>query len=264
MHIQLKLISLLTLTVLPVALPAQNPGQRISVTVTIDSVSVRGDTIGVAAKVTNAPSSQESLWSYYVDEPSGIVAIRRPSAPAGTKWYQSTNYRGRPMATWDVLGTQLAPGNTGPQLYFESIGLPGILSYWAGGKFALPTDVDKPDELIVTDALTTEMVTGKTVGVNPWPIDRSAAGLLARLRTLTQSSCDTPLSWISDSNLCTQLLSDLDAAESYRASGQTSQAKGALTHYSGLLGTPTSYSTGVNSSAFWLLRVNADIINGML
>lgn len=241
----------------------QNPGQKVNVDIGVDSVVLRGDTVGVFSKITNGASSQEALSSYYVDEPSGVVAIRRPTSP-GTKWYPNNNFRSRPMATWDVLGTQLAPGGTSPQLYFESIGLPGILPYWAGGKFALSTDEDLPDSVLVTDPLSTEMVSGKTVGVDPWPIDRSPAGLLSRLRTLTQSTCAAPLAWITDSNLCGQLLTDVDSADSYRAAGQTTQAKTTLSHFVSLLGSPGAYASGVKSSAFWLLRTNAEIINAMM
>jgi len=168
------------------------------------------------------------------------------------------------MAVWSVLGNQLAPNAASPQLFFESIGVPGIVQYWAGGKFPLPTNEDATDSALVNDPSTTEMITGSTVGVSPWPVDRTPAGLLARLRTLTRSTCSAPLRWLTDSSLCTQLLSDIDQADAYRSAGQTAEAKRTLTHYSGLLGSANSYAPGVTSSAYWLLKVNADIINAML
>lgn len=261
-----KLIAVLTSLVVlgPGVLFAQNPGQRISIGIDLNSVTIRGDTIGVASTVTNLGTSQESLLSYLVDVPSGVINIRTPAPVAN--WYASTDFRARPMAVWDILEQQIGPGSATPELYFESIGVPGILTYWAGGKFARSADEDAPDSSLVVDPLTVEMITGKTVGVDPWPVDRSPAGLLTRLRSLTQWSCDPPLIWIADSNLCAQLLGDVDQAKAYNASGQAVQARSSLDHYILLLSgsSPAPYAEGVNSSGYWLLKPNAEIIKGML
>jgi hypothetical protein len=61
------------------------------------------------------------------------------------------------------------------------------------------------------------MINGKTVGVEPWPPDRTAKALLARLRALSQTSCGSPLKWITSSALCTKLIGYLDQADTYRA-----------------------------------------------
>jgi hypothetical protein len=90
--------------------------------------------------------------------------------------------------------------------------------------------------------------------------DRSIQALIARLRTLSQTVCAAPLNWITNATLCSQLISDLDAAEGFRATGATSQVQSTLDHYKSLLGTSTSFATGVNSAAYWMLSANADII----
>jgi hypothetical protein len=248
----------------PLRLGAQNPGQRIVLQVEPRSITIRGDTVGVVAAVTNLATSQESLLSYLVDAPSGIVSINRPNPTA--RWYASTDFRDRPMAVWDILGQQLTPGETSPDLYFESIGVPGILTYWAGGKFPRSNNEDLPDSVLVTDPLVTEMISGKTVGVSPWPIDRTPGGLLSRLRSLTQSSCTTPLLWITDSNLCGQLTNDVDQAEGYRANGQMTEARAVLDHFASLLSGSVAgtFATGVTGSGYWLLKPNSEIIKNML
>ena len=261
---RLPFLNIVFCLLLPTALMGQNPGQRITVSIQLDSVTIRGDTIGVASVVSNLSSSQESLLSYLVDAPSGVISIRRPSP--SSNWYASTNFRARPMAVWDILEQQIAPGAATPELYFESIGVPGILTYWSGGKFQRSDDEDAPDSVLVIDPLTVEMTTGKTVGVDPWPVDRTAAGLLTRLRTLTQATCSAPLLWITDSNLCSQLLSDIDQADAYRSSGQAAQARTTMDHYILLLtgSSPPPYAQGVSSSGYWLLTPNAQIIKSIL
>jgi hypothetical protein len=162
------------------------------------------------------------------------------------------------MAVWDLLGTQLPPGGVTPDLSFEAIGLPGISTFWAGGKFKLPSDEDAA-ESEVDDPLANEMIHGLTVGVERAPTDGTPQALLKRLGNLTGLSCKAPTLWISDASLCTQLVSDLAGAEALSSRGQPAQAKEAVLHYISLLGDPRA--AAVNNSAYWLLKSNAEIIN---
>jgi hypothetical protein len=169
------------------------------------------------------------------------------------------------MAGWSFKSSYLAPGATTPQLHFEAVGLPGIRTYWAGGYYPLP---DLSDELVtdstaLADPFVTNMVNGKTVGVDPWPNDRSAQALLARLRVLTLNTCATPTFWITDNGLCSQLVGDLDEAEGFRASGQVSQARDAIAAFNSRLDSGSAAGT-VKPSALWLLKANANIISAIL
>jgi hypothetical protein len=240
----------------------RKPGQRISVDIQIRSVTFRADTVAITYRVKNLEGSEEALLSFLVDAPSGVVSIGTPNPKRS--WSASTDFRQRPMAIWDLLGRQLPPGGVTPDLFFEAIGLPGISTYWAGGKFKLPTEEDAADTA-VDDPLTNEMINGVTVGVEPSPADRSPAALLKRLRTLTNSSCTAPMLWINDKSLCSRLLSALDRAEISRSSRQPTQMKEALAEYSALL-TALSGDTRVasTSAAYWLLKSNAEIIKGSL
>lgn len=239
---------------------AQNPGQRITVDVQLTSVIVRGDTIGITSTVKNLANSQESMVRYAIDAPTGVVLINTPNPELD--WITFPDFRGRPMAFWGILSL-VPPNSMTPPLYFESIGLPGIQSFWVGGKYPLPSREDTPDSAPIPDPLVGAMITGKTVGVEVFPADRTPQGLLARLRTLTQTSCGSPLLWITDSALCTQLIADIDQAESYRSNGQNTLAKDVLTHYEGLLLSGRTAGT-VSSSGYWLLKPNASIINSNL
>jgi hypothetical protein len=159
------------------------------------------------------------------------------------------------------LHDYVAASTTTPVIHYEAVGVPGILAFWAGGYFPVPVGGDEAetDSTSAPDPFVTQMITGQTVGVEPWPTDRSAQALLARLKTLSQTSCAAPLSWITDSTLCTQLTADLDQAETYRAAGQTSDAASTLNDYKSHLSTGSSNGT-VKSPAFWLLTANADIV----
>ena len=165
------------------------------------------------------------------------------------------------MALWIILDL-LRPGSTTPQLYFEAVGLPGILTYWAGGDFPPPPVDDASDAKPPPDLLATEMINGKTVGVEPWPPDRTAKALLARLRSLSQRSCGSPLKWITTSALCAKLIEYLDQADTYRALGETIQAKSSLTSYISALSGKASgaFASGVTASGYWLLKPNASIV----
>lgn len=201
------ILSTVLLLVTAPAAQSQNPGQHVKVNVTLVSTVVRGDTIGIRYTVQSTTASTEKLVSFFVDAPSRVVKIP-PPAPV-IEWSTDSLWVGRPIAQWIILNL-LNPGSTTPQLYFESVGLPGILTYWAGGDFAPAPVDDAADAQPRPDLLATEMINGKTVGVDPWPANRSPQSLLSRLRSLTQSSCAPTLLWVTSSSLCTKLLGYVD------------------------------------------------------
>ena len=228
-------------------------------------IVVRGDTVGVRAVIHNSTTSLESLLRYVVDVPGGVSAIQTPLPTM--LWDAVTKVGDRPVASW-TTGELIAPGASSPDLYFESVGLPAVATYWAGGDYQYPSydSGENSDTVTFADPLAKAMVAGKAIGVEPWLGARTASALLARLRLVTTSVCNAPLTWISNGDLCVQLLADLDQAEVYRAAGQQSDARGTLAHYKGLLEGPQpgTFASGVNSSGYWLLKANADIVIGLL
>lgn len=242
------------------SLNAQNPGTQLTVDVTVSSVVVRGDTIGITYLVTNRPTSHDSLGNFVVDAPAGVT--RMPTPQPDSDYLAMGTYQGRPVANWSFLGL-LAPSASSAPLYYESVGVPDVVTDWAAGNFPLP--VEGPADTLPDDILRFNSILGKTVGVVAWPTDRTPAALLSRLRTLTQSICGAPLTWITDANLCTQLVSDLDQAETARANGQANDAKTILDHFMSLVAGPNgTYASGVTSPGYWVLVSNATIVkNGL-
>ena len=238
---------------------SQNAGQHVKVIVTPVSTAVRGDTTGISYTVRSTTASTEKLVAFFVDAPARVLRIP-PPAPV-SDWSTDSLWVGRPMAQWTILNL-LNPGSTTPRLYFESVGLPGILTYWAGGDFPPPPVDDAADGKPPSDLLASEMIHGKTVGVDPWPANRTPKALVARLRALTTTSCAAPLKWLKSSALCTKLVGYLDQAEANRAAGNVTSAKSFMAIYiKSLSGESASgFATGVTSSGFWLLKPNADII----
>ena len=91
------------------------------------------------------------------------------------------------VAEW--VGGIIPPGSSTPELHFDAVGLPGIVTYWAGGIFVFPSRDEENNNSPEPDPLATEMINGQTVGVDSWPADRTAKALIARLRRLTQRTC---------------------------------------------------------------------------
>jgi hypothetical protein len=255
-------LTLIFLALLPPGLLAQVPGTRLTIDASVTSITLRGDTTHVAYVLSSRPESQDSLFAFIVDAPAHVTSI----TPPNSLWVVDSLVRGtQPAAFWGILNP-LPPGATSPAIAFESVGIPGIMTSWAQGNWPLPTCCDDDPPSSGEDPIVTRSVSVSVVGVEPWPSDRSAQSLLARLRTLTQTSCASPLSWITDAALCSQLVSDIDAAESYRASGQNAQAQSSLDHYSGLISSPDPGvpATGVKNAAYWLLNSNIQVVKSSL
>ena len=242
-------------------LEGQVPGTRLSVDVTVNSVVMRSDTVVVAYSVHNHSTSQDSLFTFTVAAPALVIHIT-PPAPDSV-WKADTFLSGdQRIAQWVTLDL-LAPGATSPLLSFEAVGLPGIVTHRAEGGWPLPECCDDDSSASgATYTLAARSVQGSTVGVEVLAANQSAQSLLARLRELTQTACGSPLFWITSSSLCTELVQDLDASESFRASGAVIQAQNSLIHYSNLLSGPDpgTFAPGVTSPAYWLLRTNAEIV----
>jgi hypothetical protein len=241
-------------------LQAQLPGTRLAVGVQVNIIVLRGDTTSVAYVLSNGADSQDSLFTFIVDAPARVSYIPRPQ-PDSIWMVDSLIHETEPAAFWSKLDL-LPPSSSTVPISFESVGLPGVVSDWVQGHWPIPTCCDDDSAGSGEDIFVTRTIQGKTVGVEPWPLDRSAQALLARLRTLTQTSCASPLLWITDTGLCGQLVTDLDSAEAYRASGAYAQARTTMDQYSALLNGPDpgTFASGVTSPAFWLLKSNGDIV----
>ncbi len=243
------------------ALLTATPGKGLAVDVTVKSLILRGDTVGITYALYIRPESRDSLSVFAVDAPAGVTSIPNPQPK--TKWWVSPRFQGEDIAYWASLGS-LPPATTGVPLYFESVGLPSIVTHWTVGHFPVPEG--EGDDTTSHNSLRDNAVKGKTVGVERFASDRTPQALLTRLRSLTQATCTSPLLWVTDSLLCGKLLSAIDQAVTDHSSGRTAETKRSLDHYRGFLAVQRqgALPERVTSAAFWLLRSNADIIGNML
>jgi hypothetical protein len=244
-----------------VSLQAQ---QNLAVDVRVTSASRAGDTTVLSYVVANSPNSQERLFRFIVDGPAPVVRIDTP-APAES-WLTSTRQKGLSVAAWGILGSIVPPGSSSPALTFGAIGLPTVVTYWATGHFrprpyqALEEGTQPP---AARDAIAAGSVSGKTVGVEPFPADLTPANLLIRLRGLTDQACDS-LAWIGSTTVCSSLRGNVDRASQALAQGDTGGARSELTSFVAELDSQHGTSLPVNDSAYWLLKVNAEFITGRL
>lgn len=179
------------------------------------SLEVHGDTVRIAYRVMNAPMSTSKLFEFTVDAPAPALRVEAP--PRTSQWFivTATDY-GRSVANWGFLGSSLPPGKASPLLAFSARGLPGIVEYW-GTPWEAPDTVDVGDDVppsvrgestgprgpgnFATDS-------GLTVGIVPFPSDRSRAALLMRLKGLEQVACAR--GWIDNLGVCTSLRVKID------------------------------------------------------
>jgi hypothetical protein len=242
-------------------LNAQTPGTRLVVDVTVKSLVVQGDTMVLTYSLYNRSTSHDSLYTFTVDAPARVKSITTPQPQ--TKYDADSIYRGRSVADWAFLSL-LPPGANSVALTFQSVGVPTIVSDWAGGNY--PLLEENAADSTYDDPLKYRTVSGKTVGVEPWPSDRTPKALIARLRSLTRTSCAPPLKWITASSLCTELIASLDQAETNRTARDVNKSKSAVASYIKLLSGKTAgtFAAGVTNPAYWLLKSNAEIVASKL
>ncbi len=233
------------------------PGTNITVAVGVTAVAMRGDTADVTYSLGNQATSIEQLFQFTVDAPAHVFRLSLPQ-PQGD-WVTGVAYRGRSVARWTVLGDQLAPGEGAPPLVLTAIGLPTLVTYWVRGYTPPSTDIPS-DTVPVSDPLTANSVADTTVGVEPFPTDRSAGGLLVRLHGLVDQTCGTALAWITSSTVCSSLGGKLDTASQRLSQADTTGAQTQIQSFLTELGAQHGTGLPVNDSAYWLLKVNAEYI----
>ena len=239
------------------------PGKGLAVSVDVKNVVIRSDTTGVTYVVSLGPDSRDSLATFVVDAPSGVLTIRRPE-PARDWFVRRPTPSANNLAYWARLGG-LPPGDDTAPLYFEGLGVPGIVTYWSAGRVPIPEGEGEGDDSTTREPWREDAVSGKTDGVEPFPEDRTARGWLIRLRSLTMASCGSSLAWIADQSLCGRLLGQVDSAEAYRAAGAKGQAEDALDGFRKLLtGGGVGPAAGVTTAAYWLLTSTAAITKDLI
>jgi hypothetical protein len=248
----------------PAAVIAQGaPGTNIDIAVVVAAVSLRGDTTEITYVLRNEPRSAEQLFHFTVDAPSPVLRISIPQPKED--WLTNTRYRSRSVAEWAVLGEQLQPGEVSPTLSFTARGLPAIVTYWVRGYAPPPILKGGEDTLPPTDPLVENSIGGSTVGIAPFPQDRRPGTLLTRLLSLTDESCG-PRSWIASVTVCSSLRRKLERAREAVVTTNHGKAHAPLQDFlKELRAHHGPAGTGhVTDNAFWLLKVNAEFVSGLI
>lgn len=260
-----RLAIAVALTVPSVARGQGVPGTNLTVDIRVSAITMRGDTTGVHYRLWNHLDSREDLFGFTVDAPGPVVRIPRPEPRAD--WIVGTNYRGRSVADWGTLGRVLPPGAESPDLWFEAVGLPGVVTAWIGGYFPPPplTAADTNPVVRPSDPLVESSIRGSTLGVVPKPADSSPEGLILRLRALVDTSC-ADLGWITNRGVCNSLRGKLERASASLAGGRREAAAGQLRAFVQELEAQHGPQPGkhVSDNAYWLLKVNAEYVLALL
>jgi hypothetical protein len=171
-------------------------------------VTVQGDTTRIAYAVTNTVTSTAELFAFTVDAPVRVLRVEKP-APL-LQWHVTRRLAGRSVASWSFIETQLGVGQTSPPLAYAAVGLPGLVTYWA--RVYVPPDTVEPPDVADAPRATGPGAfandSGTTVGVVPFPIDRSRGALLARLGALLSDVCAR--GWIDNAGVCTSLRTKIE------------------------------------------------------
>lgn len=205
------------LTGAALCLPHGTPPQ-LSLRVAPLTLAVPGDTVRISYAVTNQPSSIGSLFIFIVDAPAAPLRVEEP-APS-TQWYVRDRFVERPVASWSFIEQQLAPGATSPSLTYSAVGLPGLVKYW-GVPYVPPDSVGMADDAAAAPDSTTSAGPGRissdsgfTVGIVPFPADRSPGALSQRLAGLIDEACLRGL--VDNQGVCNSLNAKVRAGQ-YRA-----------------------------------------------
>ena len=218
------------------------PGTNLTVDVTASGVTRSQDTVVVSYSVFNQVASAERLLALTLEAPSPPILISAPT-PASS-WHVASQYGGRPVVRWGVLGDSiLRPGSPAQTVSFKASGVLGIVDAHVSG-FGLP--VVEEDTLPSGDPLVFNSVQIKAVGVDPLPPGYTPASLTTRLDSLRGDACS--LTWISSATLCTTLHGYLTAQPAN------------LTQFNADLATNHTSGGPVNDNAYWLLKANADYV----
>ena len=148
----------------------------------------------IAYRVTNARQSSADLASFAVD--AQPLATRMDGFGSGSDVDVHVDSLAS-VARWRFL-RPLTPGAVSPTLAFAGIGLPGVVRYRAAS--TVTRDSSSAAASAATDS-------GFTVGIVPFPADRSRGALGVRVVGLILESCAR--SWIDDRKVCDRLFETL-------------------------------------------------------
>lgn len=252
------LAAMFILLIVPRPTLGQVPGTNLTVKTKVTAVSMHGDTAYVTYVLLNDATSAERMFRFMVDAPSRPVYLSLPT-PAGG-WSSGKTFGERSVARWAALGQRMLPGQESPALTQRAIGLPGIVISWVRG-YTPPSEEIPSDTVALQDP---PSVTDSTVGVDRFPLLRTASSFLARLDSLLNQTCGAALAWITSSTVCSSLGGKLDLASQKLSQADTTGTEVQLQSFLSELETQHGAGLPVSDSAYWLLKANAEYILSQL
>lgn len=241
----------------PVCLGQGPPGTNIVLHVRVTSISIDRDVTRISYILKNDARSRERLFHFMVDVPGAYSEIRRISRPEPQgSWTTGQKFGERSVVSWGVLGNQMTAGQESPELTFEAVGLPTIVTSWAAGY--VPPSTEIPSDTLPLSAV--RMVPDSTIGVEYDAVFKSPEFLLIRLRRLVTQACGKSLAWITSATVCGGLDEKLGSASERLKQAESPAARSAIRDF--LIRLETEHGAGrpVNDTAYWLLKGNAGFI----
>jgi hypothetical protein len=271
--------------------PAQADGQdsipwpaanHLRVAVRARVVAVVRDTVTLEYTILNDAASAQPAAQFVVRAFMPWYALRAPPL-----WGSSPGMvQDSAAAHWFAIASEalVSPGHALAGFRFAAPGLLDIVPYRVQGDYE-PPEVEEADARLVQHppSFWVNSVGGVTVGLVPPPEDAEAQSLLVRLKMLTDSACS--LGWIQGRGICRELDAHLDQAGRELQRGRREEARAHLREFVGDLRQragrrPEDDDEGrgergnredreqrdaaVNSSAYWLLAVNAEYLLALI
>ncbi len=239
---------------------AQGLGQRIVVDIAIDSIVAADGDVTLSYNLLNRAQSKEELFFFSIDAPQGTIAIGAPGDP--TDWSLGKTYRGKKVASWGIVGEQLAPGRSVSGLWYSATGVIGLVEASVGGYVPpqpLPTEAEmraNPSLATDPDPRIANAIRVVVPAVVPAP-PGGASGLLALLRQDEGAVCATPSG--TNRGLCRSLDAKLQAADAALGRGNTAAVLGQLGAFVSELTTRATAKAQLGQT-YWLLLGNAKVL----
>lgn len=235
-------------------------GTRVHVLLEPMNVDYDGNVARITYRVTNQAESAENLFTITVDAPTGVQEIWAPGDPE--VWSLAKAYRGKSVAEWAALSTQLAPGKVVEGIGNSAVGVFGWVDAWMGGYVPPPTlaeDTARNSDSADSDPLLSRTAKARVIGIVP-PPPGGVTGMVDYMHGQLQTVCadDSTLR----RGLCRSLEAKLAAARASLDRGAVQATRGQLEAFiNEALTPPVSRSLGVGA---WLLIGNAKVLLGQL
>ncbi len=258
-NLVLSLVIFLPLTGPLIAQDELIPGNKIAVVFQLQT-SLDGEKYTYRYSMTNKPEAQQDVYRFWLLPPKTVILDNLRAAP---RWNTGLDHVDSLLLVNFIARkhADIKPGTTLDGFSFSSIGIPGIISFYAEGEHPLPKFPRgmATDSIPGYDDLTPygPGIIGKTVGPVPPPTPFVPLVFLDTLISYKHQAF--ALGWISEEGIVTSLDSKLDAARPAIINDRPS-AKQILQAFVLELDGLITQSGQITSEAHALLKFNAEYL----